>query len=254
MDEISPDYTNMRYDEFFVDYNGLTLKNTIVPWVLGQGNNEWNCVKITESWTRMLTKKPIKASFVVSQEPIIHTSDLVSQLYELKIDPLNNYNSKTSEKAINTAWNSLLHVFRNAQSGYMINGKKIAAGTLVNMYNQVNSLNKRHQLTKDNALVLFSKTGTPDEYERIEQPMMGGHKRTLDIGQYAFALMPESSLKAVENREDAHGIMCVVRIVRTYDTKQEGAVSSSQARNFFSNNARRLDKLFYMTKNYIYHE
>lgn len=254
LDEISPDYTNMRYDEFFVDYNGLTLKNTIVPWVLGQGNNEWNCVKMTESWTRMLTKKPVKASFVVSQEPIIHTSDLVSQLHELKTSPENNYNPNASEKAINTAWNSFLHVFRDAQSGYMANGKKVAGGTLINMYNQVSSLNKRHQLTKDNALVLFSKTGTPDEYERIEHPMLSGHKRTLDIGQYAFALLTESSLKAVENREEAHGIMCVVRIVRTYDSKQEGAVSSTQARNFFSNNARRLDKLFYMTKNYIYHE
>lgn len=233
LDEVSPDATNMRYDRFA----GNTLRTHLVPWILGQGDNDWSCVKMAEAWTRMISKKPVKASFVVSSsETDKKAEDLVDVISSAKAGS----QSRMKESKINDTWNIFLDNFRKAQS----------LGTLSPMNLAVTNLNKRVKPECGN-LVVFSKTGTPDEYKRAETRQLAASDRHYDIAQFVFSLMSESSLKSVKGRGEAKGITCVVRITRSYDgTANDNGLWSSHARNFFSGDSNRLEKLYYMTQKY----
>ena len=100
-------------------------------------------------------------------------------------------------------------------------------------------------------LMVFSKTGTPDQYSRMEVMRVGRAVSYYDVAQFAFSLMPESSYKSVQNGGEVKGITCVVRITRSYPKKSgDSGLWSSHARDFFSANAGRLEKLYYMTQKY----
>lgn len=233
LDEVSPDATNMRYDRFA----GETLKGQLVPWILGQGDNDWSCIKMAEAWTRMISKKPVKASFVVSSsETDKKAEDLVDVISSAKAGS----QSRMKESKINDTWNIFLDNFRKAQ----------ALGTLSPMNLAVTNLNKGVKPECGN-LVVFSKTGTPDEYKRLETRQLADSDRHYDIAQFVFSLMSESSLKSVKGRGEAKGITCVVRITRSYNgTANDSGLWSWHARNFFSGDSDRLEKLYYMTQKY----
>ena len=119
-----------------------------------------------------------------------------------------------------------------------------------NMNRAVASLNTSVCRTSD-GLVVLSKTGTPDEYRRMETKQLAGNNRYYDVAQFVFSLMPESSFNALKNQRDVKGITCVVRITRSYDNKaSDNGMWSSNARDFFSNDSKRLEKLYYMTQKY----
>ena len=234
LDEVSPDATNMRYDRFA----GETLKGQLVPWILGQGDNDWSCIKMAEAWTRMISKKPVRASFVVSSSETDKRSkeDLVDVIAAQKP----GYGSKMNVSDINKVWNVFLDNFRAAQK----------LGTLTEMNTAVTELN-RNVRPKCGNLVVFSKTGTPDEYKRLETRQLADSDRHYDIAQFVFSLMSESSLKSVKGRGEAKGITCVVRITRSYNgTANDSGLWSWHARNFFSGDSDRLEKLYYMTQKY----
>lgn len=233
LDEVSPDATNMRYDRF----KDQLMRGHLVPWVLGQGDNDWSCIKMAEAWTRMLTKKAVKASFV-AYDSENEVPDLVKVVAEKKKEA----NSSMSAAEVNRAWNNYLDSFRTAQS--------VSGGTLYAMHDAVAKMSTNVGRTSDPLLVL-SKTGTPDEYKRLETKQLAGNNRYYDVAQFVFSLMPESSYKALKKRGDVKGITCVVRITRSYDNKaSDNGMWSSNARNFFSSNPARLEKLYYMTQKY----
>ena len=234
LDEVSPDATNMRYDRFA----GETLKGQLVPWILGQGDNDWSCIKMAEAWTRMISKKPVRASFVVSSSETDKRSkeDLVDVIAAQKP----GYGSKMNVSDINKAWNVFLDNFRAAQK----------LGTLTEMNTAVTELN-RNVRPKCGNLVVFSKTGTPEEYKRLETRQLADSDRHYDIALFVFSLMSESSLKSVKGRGEAKGITCVVRITRSYNgTANNSGLWSWHARDFFSADSSRLQKLYYMTQKY----
>lgn len=235
LDEISPNATNMRYDRF----DGETLRGHLAPWVLGQGDNDWSCIKMAEAWTRMLTKQPVKASFIAAKRNDGQKSE---SLVELIAAEKEANGSAMTEKDVASVWNKFLSDFKQAQS--------IPGGTLAPMYASVMALNSRVKPAAGNLLV-FSKTGTPDQYLRMENMQVGGASKYYDVAHFVFSLMSESSYKSVRNGDEAKGITCVVRITRSYDEKtSDDGLWSRHARNFFSSNSERMDKLYYMTQKY----
>jgi len=248
LQEISPDLTQLRLDRFL---DGDDFRIRMVPWTLGQGDNMWNCIKLAEAWSRMIGKYDVSASFVkpaesLSVHPLIRDHSATSPM------PLTN--SGISEKArVNKVWNQFLDIFAKAQS-YRNQG-----GTLYPMFDKVEAFNKQN----GTSLVLFSKTGTPDAYARYEFPLLGGNNRYMDVGLYCFALVDNTAYDKIKSNEQGKGIVCVVRITRSYECrkctsekqceacKDYWGVQSSHARNFFSDsNTSRLQKLYDMTKNY----
>lgn len=224
LDNISPDPTLLYFDNLTTP--GATLKGELVPWVLGQGTNEWNCLKIAEAWTRMLTKRKVMTSF------IRHDSKWEAPLL--------------SESENERAWNTLLNALRDAQNNSNY-------GLLWPMNNKIVKLCEAEHLTGDDELILFSKTGTPDNYERQEVKLINGKTKTLDMGLFCMALMTRSSFNAALYGGKPKGLMCVIRVTRMLDGKVEGnGVQSTDARNFFSaeQSAPRLKKFYYLTKGY----
>lgn len=219
LDQINPDITVMYYQNFFQPPH--RLNTNLVPWVLGQGTNEWNCVKLAEAWTRMITKRAVKASFVESAE---NAPSLVSAL-----------NAEGYSNA-NGVWNQFLDQLHYAQ---------LHSPNLLSPMNEtVNRL--------DRNLVLLSKTGTPNNYQRQEWKTLDGRRHWLDIGLYCMALMTEPSYQAVKQNQPARGLMCVIRITRiTSHRPTVDGVSSTHARNFFSANPQRLEKFCEMTSRYF---
>ena len=225
LDNISPDPTVLYLDNF----NGLgnrkaSLKGELVPWVLGQGTNEWNSLKIAEAWTRMLTKRKIQTSFV------LHDKKWEAPLL--------------SDGENESAWNTLLNSLKDAQK---------SGGLLSPMNNKVAKLCNSENLTGDNELILLSKTGTPENYQRQEVRRVDGSVMTLDMGLYCMALMTQRSYNAALYGGKPRGLMCVIRVTRMVNGKTKGdGVQSREARNFFSadDSEARLKKFYYLTKRY----
>ena len=234
LSEISPEDVVMHYDEF--EDTNKTLYGEYKTWVLGQGNNEWNCIKLAEAYTRMLTKRERWASFLqINQNP----SD---------VNLVDSIAVFSDYKKCNDTWNKFLIRFSDAQS------LDVDKSTLKDMSKAVDALNGSIS-DGNNKLKLFSKTGTPDSenYERREVVLVDGSKRTLDVGLYCFALLTEKSYHAIkENKQnETKGVMCVVRITRSYEGGANGnGLGSAHARNFFSADQERLKKLYEMTKKY----
>ena len=227
LDNVSPDPTLLYYDNF--NRNGATMHNELATWVLGQGTNEWNCLKLAEAWTRMLTKRKVTASLV-------------------KTKPMGQF-ANLAEGYDDRAWNSLLASLLRAQS--------TSPKLLSPMNDAVKTLNNEEHIA--DTLLLFSKTGTPDNYLRTEWKSVTGGPRWLDVGLYCMALMPKSSYNAVRQGKNARGLMCVVRVTRIVSNKHrnvtsqgnDNGIQSSDARNFFSANIPLLRKFYTMTKDRI---
>lgn len=248
MDELCPDITNLRMDLLA---DGGDFRGTLVPWVLGQGNNQWSCVKMAEAWCRMLSKHAVRAS-LIHGDPI---TDLLTDNSDGKLGDVRN--GELTQNEINDTWNKFLGIFKGAQSG--ADSGMNEPSTLKPMYDAVQKL--------DNNLVLFSKTGTPDAYARYEVPLLGGNKRFYDLGMYSFGLMTSQQYckltSSSSSQEPVHGIVCIIRVTRTYECqacshrtaqcekcKPFKGLQSMQARNFFSKDDARLKKFYDMTRKY----
>jgi len=238
LQEISPDQTQLRMSRF---YDGEDFRALLVPWVLGQGDNMWNCVKIAEAWSRMVGKRDVQASFIHSPQ-----NRNAESILSLNGGP----NSFDGHSDLNAVWNSFLDNFALAQS---YNG-----GTLERMYNRLREVEPR--------LMLFSKTGTPNAYIRYEFPMLGGNNRFMDVGMFTFSLVDRAEYENnIKRNRHCRGITCVVRVTRSYECescRRKGGIcancepywgiDSGIARNFFSASSDRLRKLIDMTRNFLY--
>lgn len=239
---VCPDVTNLHYDTFY-DSEDLDFRHRLVTWVLGQGGNEWSCMSIGESWCRMLSKRDVHTRLLKynSVFPLIRS----------------HINDDQDLKSVTKTWNSFLDKFSLAQS------LAVSGTTLRPMYDKVNGLNQDMALHGDSALVLFSKTGTPDSYLRDEVPMLNTRKRYLDVGLYTFALMRKSELQKIKDNKPAKGVVCVVRLTRSYKCMKCGISGKCEnclkgsgfwgntARDFFVSTPRRLKKLYKMTESYL---
>lgn len=226
LDNITPDAPTMHYETFFGDARGLSV--SIVPWILGQGSNDWNTIKLAEAWTRMLTKSDIHASFIKCDSIEPHVS-LLSRL--------------SHPETADNVWDTFLDQLHKAQ----LESPKL----LTPMNKAVNNLNTSEGLKGNRELILFSKTGTPDNYSRKEYQSIKDGQKWFDVGLYCMALMPQQAYESVRQNRGGKGIMCVIRVSRITNQKPtENGVSSSDARNLFSNHPDNLRRLYQMTSKY----
>ncbi len=229
LDNVSPDPTLLYYDHFTAP--GATLHNELSTWVLGQGTNEWNCLKLAEAWSRMLTKHKVKASLIAGGQGAAPV----------------NLADKFDDKGV---WNHLLQSLRKAQSSR-------DKALLWPMQNAVSELNSREHIR--DTLLLFGKTGTPDNYKRMEWKSVKGGPRWLDVGLYCMGLMPASAYGNVRSGREGHGLMCVVRVTRIVSGKHKtvtangdkDGIQSKDARNFFSSYPQRLRKFYHLSKSHL---
>lgn len=260
IEEVSPDVTNLHFDMLT---RGENFRVGLVPWVLGQGSNDWSALQIATAWARMLSGHQIQASYILAPKGTTVPS-LFDDNGNDKV-PESIYPANSTVESRRATWTQFLDRFQAAQS------KQETNATLWKMANAINTLNTNVNRTGNDRLVLFSKTGTPDSYSREELPTIGGTRRYFDIGLYTFGLMTESQLQRAKKGEMPHGLVCVVRITRTYqckacdniskrnDTNGNGrcdkcdgfnGLQSMDARNFFSENPARLRKFYEMTRKY----
>lgn len=240
LSEVSPEATVMQYDQMI--RRGNNMRGELTPWVLGQGNNYWNCIKLGEAWCRMLSKRAVSASLVINPEDTIPAPSLVDVVKKMKME----HNRQWTTNRIHASWNGFLNVFQAAQ------GMNVSGSTLYSMYTRVNELNTRLRLgNSPDRLVLFSKTGTPSEY--FQRPAsVDGSRSYIDLGIYCMGLMTERSVSRVKSNQNqpGHGIVCVIRVTRQYPrSTSNSGLSSIHARDFFTTN--RLEKLYYMTRKYF---
>ena len=243
LEEISPELTSLRMDRF---YEGDDFKMRLVPWVLGQGDNMWNCIKVAEGWCRMISKYDIQASFIHHSS----TDSIRPLIQEGAAYPGSTVGLRKTAQ-INDTWNTFLDKLHAAQKGGELLGP---------MQKIVVALNQQ----KHTNLMLFSKTGTPDSYLRYEFPLLGGNNRYVDVGMYAFVLVDNNQyVSRICKNKPSKGIVGVVRITRSYECqrcrtgKQCAAcesfwgLKSSHARDFFAGSSgHRLEKLYEMTRRY----
>ncbi len=227
LDNISPDPTIMGYGDF--PGKGLYA---LRAWALGQGNNYWNCAKLAEAWSRMISKKPIRATFIQRKDSV--KGNLVDYIYNQR-----QYEFPREKERINSDWNNFLNKFNSAQT---------PRSSFKAMVNAIDAINR----SSGQQYKLYSKTGTPDEkmykeggYERID-----GKKRYIDLGMYSFALLKSQANDSIGVNRDVPGVVCIVRILRkTYDEPAGDGVSSAHAVRFMAEQ-KRLKKFLYLTQEY----
>lgn len=217
LDIVSPDMVNMQFGN--VLQNSHTLRQTIVPWVLGQGNNEWTTIKLAEAWCRMLTRRRITASLVATDSVALPP-------------PLTRPDGKPYNQA---AWSSVLRALKDAQSapGHTL---------LSTMHSRVARVAPQ--------LTVIGKTGTPDNHQSYDEKDFRKGKRWIDPGVYCMALMPTNVADALVSGNNAtpRGIMVVVYVNRITTVKPGGdGISSSHARDLFNDD--NLKKLLRLTGN-----
>lgn len=222
LDILRPDITNMHYDSFY----GGSLRGEIVPWVLGQGNNYWCPMKFAEAWTRMLTKRKFNVSIIKAREPK-QAPNLVTEL-----------GTSHAEQT----WNRFLDVLAAAQQ---VTGD---GATLRPMYDRVIvPFNREHQ---DQPLVLFAKTGTPNNYQIAENPSINHKAPWIDLGTYCMGLMTQQAFNQVKNGGQPRGVMCVIQIVRIQPSKGDAGIWGRHARDLFSNHPDNFTRFYELTKKY----
>lgn len=251
--EISPDVTNLHYERFT---HGGTFRSEVVPWVLGQGSNEWSAVAVAQAWARMIGRHNVFSTYIDASDEHPH---LLSSSSEYDVPGCNlGGGTARSQGEINMTWSAFLDRLSDATAG----------GTLGPMKRAVTSLNSNLDGRGGDPLVLYCKTGTPDAYSRYDAPRMGGFNRFFDIGMFSFALLPQSSVDNIKSGGRGNGIVCVVRITRTYECQEcnrpryrdhdkqcpacsnYNGLQSSTAVNFFANSDYRMRMLYDMTSRY----
>lgn len=246
--EIMPDVTNLHFDKFA---GGVTFRSEVVPWVLGQGGNDWSPVAMAQAWARMIGRHDVIATYIASQGNPPHQ---LTELSAFNVAPGCNLlgGAVRQPEDLNTTWNAFLDNLSAATSG----------GTLLNMHRAVDTLNHHLNNRGGDPLVLFCKTGTPNGYSRYEEVLLDGHNRFYDIGMFSFALMSQSAVERVKQGGKPNGIVCIVRVTRTYHCNKCSAtelcsacstyngLQSDVARDYFARSPYRMRMLYDMTSRY----
>lgn len=250
LESLCPDITNLRMDDFL---QGGGIQQTLVPWILGQGNNQWSCIKLAEAWSRMLGKQDVQASFIAR-------SGDVQTLASAQRDPALSMAGQEpiTDEYINRTWNRFLELFSQAATD--ASGSHGHSHTFASMQTAVQKLNA----ASGRNFRLFAKTGTPDDYARYENTLLHGNRRQIDIGMFTFALIDEPQYQRIRNNQTGKGLVCVIRVTRTFECRQCSArhdgrlcqrcqdakdLGSTHARDFITR-GEILRKFYDMTRNY----
>lgn len=192
LESTTPDMYSLQGDLFL---QGEPLKNRLATWVLGQGDNEWNCLKVAEAWTRMMTMRHTLLSFVKRQ-----SEDNIESLFE-------KYQNMFQGKE--QVWSKFIDELGEA-------ALKRDTCTYWRVTQTLNTFNKNNHFN----LSLYAKTGTPDDFSRYPEILIDGNRRYYDLGMFTFSLVDKDKFNNYKKdpiNGKAKGITCVLRITRSYD-------------------------------------
>lgn len=213
-----PDKLNLQLDLInnFIDFENF---------VLGQGNNFWNNVKLAEAYSRLLSKKTIKATFLKRNEefPDLFKDNMFNHISTFEF-------SRTKQEMEN-AWTLFMEDWREAVAQTKNTTNK--GGTLheayikfKNSFNDVNDFAKYH---------FYCKTGTPQVMDVNAHSKISKEdgitylSETLwrNEGVFVFGITNK-------NEQNPKGIVGVIYIKQISDKKPTNRIEGATARDFLT--------------------
>ncbi len=248
-DLLSPELVSLNVDvigsDNFGKIDSLKSFSNFSSWILGQGNNYWNNIKLAEAYSRLFTKRDITLSYWQDD-----SNTRTSKFNQIKNIPLFTCcpNIQRDANTIEQAWRLFLSDFDSAQS--MRTNPDLLPPARTALNEAKNRLRTMYHINA-NDLMIVGKTGSPDEDANTTKEYYKltnlGEKIYIDEGLYAFGLMNKSSY----NSNNTSGITCVVYIKHISSSPVLGkpeinGVNSSHARRFLT--PERLMKIIFFNK------
>jgi len=243
---LSPDKTDMHFDLFGnpenlpYDLSRENFRAEFVTWVLGQGLNEWNNVKLCEAYSRFFTRKKVDATFIRQQAAAPQGNDLSHEIAGI----LANLNHRTStliniENNIEQSWSHMITNLMDAQrQGSWL---KIAQVSM----DVVNRDSSIQELANHHPMHIVGKTGTPNlDTSKYERSVIQFLDKTIyqDRGMFAFYITSHHVCEILQHRVNNQtplparcGLVGFIYINHvTYEDPKNDGIWSSDAVKFLS--------------------
>jgi hypothetical protein len=246
----SPEMVSINSDK--IGINGIpatqSIRGVLVPWVLGQGVNEWNNIKMCEAFSRLVTKREVKAkSFAWNN---IDTIPMVKLVAASNVDSLNRHLIRAG--TVDSTWNTFLKVFNSAAQ----RPGKLLFPAYQSLTTAVSSLAGKIP----DSLTILCKTGTPDNHDYTNYDMLENYGKQVweDEGMFVFSILPKQVFKEITNDKNSNvyydkagrnGITAFIYL-KHYSVKKPAsdALNSTFARNFLFNNPTFLQQFLLFNK------
>ncbi len=214
---ISPDSVSLRTDFIGSGYTQVPVRTHLVPWVLGAGDNKWNNIKLAEAYSRIVSKRGVRATFLQNQKA--QPKNILEEVIEFKARKSIDYRLGLDNH--NEAWNQILDALDTATTKYYLRNKLNLDDNLDNISRKIDGLG---------SLVGLGKTGSPSEYvfTAKDQISFAFRKKIRTDGIFAFSIMTREQYNSVRENEEIENNLGLVIIVSVAleqnkrDGKKEG--------------------------------
>jgi|GEM_PF-1983725 len=214
-------------------------------WVLGQGLNELNNLKLAEAYARLFSKRSVSLSFWHNNINVDN-----NHLFPLLSNSIlfNDNRIQHTSAEINNTWSSFLTNFHFAQSHG--NNRNLLPPAVTSLETAKNLLRTQYGINVD-SLCIVGKTGTPDEFGRNESKKLFWLDREMyyDEGLYVFGLLNHQNYNSLTRVSGISGVIYIKHISRNLELARPevDGVKSRHARDFLS--PGRLGNIIFLTKN-----
>ena len=210
---LEPDITNLQLERIndFIDFQNF---------VIGQGNNYWNNIKLAEAYSRLLSRKAVQATFLKGEDDF---PDLFRD--NGMFNNVSQINFQRTKQEMESAWLSFMQDWRAAT--------RLEGGTLRSAYLSFRNSFRGFNNFNFNDYYFYAKTGTPQVYNITRSRVDGIRYLTetlwRDEGLFVFG---------ITNRDTANpkGIVGVVYINRLSVDRPTPPrnITSADARDFLT--------------------
>jgi hypothetical protein len=201
-------------------------------FILGQGNNKWSNIKLAEAYSRLLSKRIVKATFLKGHDQFGYLFQNPSSLF----NKISTFNFRRTELEMESAWHSFMSNWETAVHD------SITGNTLNSAFQAFNqSLNNSEQESLN--YHFYCKTGTPEEEDLNNTMYINGNKKIwLDEGLFVFGITNADN-------QQPKGLVGVVYIRHITECAPNGrkGIESSSARDFLS--PRIFNKIMFYNQN-----
>jgi hypothetical protein len=211
-----PDELNLQLDLI----NGfIDLEN----FVMGQGNNYWNNVKLAEAYSRLLSKKTVKATFLKGNEKF---PDLFND--NAMFNHISPYKFIRTKQEIENVWISFMKDWREAT--------QLRGGTLYPAYDSLKNSFRNNPDDNINNYHFYCKTGTPQVYNINKYVPISKEDGVTYLTSGELWRNEGIFVFGITNKDTANlkGIVGVVYIKRISDKEPTNRISGATARDFLT--------------------
>jgi len=179
----------------FMQLNLTTDFRSFERFVIGQGNNQWNNVKLAEAYSRLLSKKKVRATWIKNTDTVVDWLD----------------------DADSVVWSDFMTDWREAVK----NSPKLLTPAYKKLKDTIPNF--------DSTYYFYCKTGTPKENNEMDNIFINGKtmKMYRDEGIFCFGITNQDI-------NNPRGIVGIVYIKHLSENKPGTGVESSTARDFLT--------------------